>query len=34
MSGRICLPKCRKIAAPEFVILLDQVVTDKAEAFR
>jgi hypothetical protein len=29
MSGGICPRKCRKIAAPEFVIFLDQIVTAK-----
>jgi hypothetical protein len=29
MSRGICPRKCRKIAAPEFVIFLDQIVTAK-----
>jgi hypothetical protein len=32
MSGGICPRKCRKIAAPEFVIFLDQ--TDKGSGVR
>jgi hypothetical protein len=34
MSGGIYPQKCRKIAAPEFVIFLDQIVTDKGSGVR
>jgi hypothetical protein len=34
MSGGICPRNCRKIAAPEFVTFLDQIVTGKGRGVR